>query len=69
MPFWSDHLPQFEIINTLIQQQPGIKPAEIARVLEVARSTITRCLPSLEEAGFLYSEDHRGGLWPFKHPK
>jgi len=24
-----------------------------------------RRLPSLEEAGYLYSEDERGGLWPF----
>jgi len=67
MPFWSKNLPKFETIDTLIQEQPGLKPAEIARILEVARSTIIRSLPSLEEAGFLYSEDQRGGLWPFKH--
>ena len=65
MPFWSKKRSEFEMVDRLIHQQPGIRPAEIARQLGVARSTIMRRLPSLEEAGFLYSEDARGGLWPF----
>lgn len=69
MPFWSKNQAEFVKIDRLIRQQPGIRPVEIAEQLGVARSTITRRLPSLEEAGFLYSEDRRGGLWPFKLEK
>ena len=66
MPFWNKKQKEFAAMDRVIQQQPGIKPAQIAKKLGVARSTVTRRLPSLEEAGFLYSEDDRGGLWPFK---
>jgi len=69
MPFWSKNQAEFVEMDRLIQQQPGIRPVEIAQQLGVARSTVTRRLPSLEEAGFLYSEDQRGGLWPFKRQK
>lgn len=69
MPFWSKKQAEFEEVDRLIEQQPGIRPAEIARELGVARSTVTRRLPSLEEAGYLYSEDERGGLWPFGKQK
>ena len=53
-------------IASYIERHPGIKPAEIARVLEVPRSSITRALPSLEDTCYLVSEDRRGGLWPFR---
>ena len=69
MAFWSKNQTEFTEMDRLIQQQPGIRPAEIARQLGVARSTVARRLPSLEEAGFLYSEDRSGGLWPFKREK
>ncbi len=69
MPFWSKNQTEFQAMDALIHEHPGIKPAEIAEALEVARSTIMRRLPSLEEAGFLYSEDKRGGLWPFSRGK
>ncbi|MGC9395874.1 MAG: winged helix-turn-helix domain-containing protein [Anaerolineae bacterium] len=69
MPFWSKNQAEFAEMDRLIQQQPGIRPAELARQLGVARTTVTRRLPSLEEAGFLYSEDNRGGLWPFGRKK
>lgn len=69
MAFWSKNQAEFEDMDRLIEQQPGIRPAEIAQQLGVSRSTVTRRLPSLEEAGFLYSEDTRGGLWPFERKK
>ena len=69
MPFWSKNQTAVVEMDRLIRQQPGIRPVEIAQQLGVARSTVTRRLPSLEEAGFLYSEDKRGGLWPFKREK
>ncbi|MGC9349822.1 MAG: MarR family transcriptional regulator [Anaerolineae bacterium] len=66
MAHWRRKEKDFEDIDRLIRRRPGIRPAEIAREFNVARSTITRRLPSLEEAGYLYTEDDRGGLWPFK---
>lgn len=53
-------------INDAIEQHPGSKPAEIARQLDLPRSSVTRALPGLEEAGHLLYEDRRGGLWPFR---
>jgi DNA-binding IclR family transcriptional regulator len=66
MAHWQRKEKDFAKMDRIIRQRPGIRPAELARELNVARSTVTRRLPSLEEAGYLYSEDERGGLWPFK---
>lgn len=68
MAFWDKKEVDFEEMQTLIQQQPGILAAELARLLEVDRSTIARRLPSMDEAGFLLYEDDDGGLYPF-NPK
>jgi DNA-binding MarR family transcriptional regulator len=69
MAFWKRKEPEFEQMDRIIQENPGISPAELARQLDVERSTVTRRLPSLEEAGYLYVEDDRGGLWPFRRGK
>jgi DNA-binding IclR family transcriptional regulator len=69
MAFWSKKRMEFEQTDHIIRENPGITPAELARKLDVARSTVTRRLPSLEEAGYLYTEDERGGLWPFGRRK
>lgn len=66
MAFWSKKRDEFETMNEVIKERPGIRPAQLARELEVSRSTVTRRLPSLDEAGYLYWEDEKGGLWPFK---
>jgi len=52
-------------INDYIEQHPGVRAAGIAEKLELSRSTVTRALPALEEAGYLLSEDWHGRLWPF----
>lgn len=65
MPFWKKKRSAYQEMDHIIRRRPGITPAELARQLGVTRSTVTRRLPSLEEAGYLYSEDTRGGLWPF----
>lgn len=65
MPYWKGNQQDYATMDHLIHQQPGIRPAELARQMGVSRSTVIRRLPSLEEAGYLYSEDRRGGLHPF----
>jgi DNA-binding IclR family transcriptional regulator len=65
MAFWKKKQEEFETMDQIIQENPGIAPAQLARQLGVERSTITRRLPSLEEAGYLYYEDEEGRLWPF----
>ena len=62
MSFWKKKEVDFADMETAVRQQPGILPAELARMLEVDRSTITRRLPSMDEAGFLLYEDDNGGL-------
>ena len=65
MAYWKKKLIEFDAMDKLIRKYPGIRPAAIASQLGVARSTITRRLPSMDEVGYLYSEDVCGGLWRF----
>ena len=65
MGFWKRNRQEYEEMARLIQQRPGIRSSELAREMNVSRSTVTRRLPSLEEAGILLSEDEKGGLWYF----
>jgi DNA-binding IclR family transcriptional regulator len=65
--FWQKNEAVFHEIDQIIQQNPGINPAEIAKRINVARSTVIRRLPSMEEAGYRYFEDEEGRLWPFTH--
>jgi DNA-binding IclR family transcriptional regulator len=62
---WHSKEPEYKKTDRIIRARPGITLAQLARALGVARSTITRRLPAMEEAGYLYSEDERGRLWPF----
>jgi len=66
MAFWQKKGEEREEMDGVIQRSPGIRPAELARQMGVSRSTVQRRLPAMEEAGYLYSEDERGGLWPFR---
>ncbi len=66
MAFWSTKQDEYKEMDRIIWENPGIRPAELAHILGVSRSTIHRRLPSLEEAGYLYYEDGQGGLYPFK---
>ena len=68
MSFWHKKEEEFTEMVELIEEEPGIYASELARRMGVSTSTITRRLPSLDEAGVLLAEDDRGGLWPFgKH--
>lgn len=66
---WSKKIQEYGKMDRIIRERPGITPAQLARELDVPRSTVTRRLPTLEEQGYLYSEDQRGGLWPFGRRK
>ncbi len=57
-------LDQYEEI---IPRHPNsIRPSELARLLQVPRSTVQRDLPALEEQGTLLTEDVRGLLSLFR---
>lgn len=65
MAFWNKKEPEFEEMADVIKGEPGISASELARRLGVSTSTVTRRLPSMDEAGILLFEDEKGGLWPF----
>lgn len=69
MAFWSKKETEFEDMADVIEAQPGISASELARKLGVPTSTVTRRLPSMDEAGILLAEDEKGGLWPFGKQK
>jgi DNA-binding IclR family transcriptional regulator len=56
---------RLEQIYRTCEVYPGLKPASIARLLDLNRSEVTRALPALEQHGYYLSEDERGQLWPF----
>jgi len=66
MAFWNCKNSAYEEMMELIEEKPGINPAELARKMGVERSTIQRRLPSMDEAGYLLGEDNDGGLYPFR---
>ena len=65
MAFWNKKETEFEEMAEVIEAQPGISASELARRLGVPTSTVTRRLPSMDEAGTYLYEDDKGGLWPF----
>jgi DNA-binding IclR family transcriptional regulator len=69
MAFWSKKEPEFETMEQILEQHPGITAAELARRLDLPRSTVQRRLPSMNDAGYLLYEDEKGGLWPFGRKK
>jgi DNA-binding MarR family transcriptional regulator len=66
MSFWRRKQDgEFGEMVAKLRAQPGLSPRELAQQLGVPTSTVTRRLPSLEEAGMLLYEDEQGRLWPF----
>jgi len=51
-----------KLVDT-VQQRPGISQAELARKLDVNRSTIFKDLVTLSELGVRLSQDDKGGLY------
>lgn len=60
---------RLEGIWETVEQHPGRRPAEIAALLGLNRSEVTRSLPAMDDQGYYLSEDERGGLWPFRRRK
>lgn len=69
MAFWRKSEPNYEQIQRILQQDPGLSVRELARRTNMAPSTILRCLPGMEEAGYLLYEDDHERLWPFGRDK
>lgn len=69
MAHWKSKQGEREAMDGLIRKNPGVRPAKLAQLLGLSRSTVMRRLPAMEEAGYLYSEDERGGLHFFKRRK
>ncbi len=57
---------RLEAIWRVVEREPGLKPGQVARKLGIARSTVLRALPALEDAGLLLCEDNRGCLRPWR---
>jgi DNA-binding IclR family transcriptional regulator len=69
MSHWHKKETEFEQMDCLLQQTPGLTATEIAKQLGVSPSTVLRRLPGMNEAGYLLSEDKQGRLWPFGRKK
>jgi len=57
---------RLESLYEAVEAYPGERAGFFARLLGIDRSSVTRSLPTLEEKGYLLSEDDTGGLWPFR---
>lgn len=60
---------RLENIYDSIEDNPGERSGFFAKILNIPRSSVTRSLPTLEEEGYLISEDEEGRLWPFRRKK
>lgn len=52
-------------LRQAIEQNPGQRVGFFARLLGWPHEKVNRGLVSLDDEGMLFSEDERGGLWPF----
>jgi len=52
-------------IYQAFEKHPGRRAGFIARLLGLHRSQLNRTLPTMEERGYLLSEDERGRLWTY----
>jgi DNA-binding IclR family transcriptional regulator len=54
---------RLKMIVQAVQSNPGQRAGYIAQKLGLSRSSVTRALPALEEAGILLAEDDHGRLF------
>ena len=60
---------QLKSIYQAVEKHPGKRAGFIARLLGLHRSQVRRSLPTLEECGYLLSEDERGRLWTYRRKR
>ncbi|MBL7200990.1 MAG: hypothetical protein ISS56_12660 [Anaerolineae bacterium] len=60
---------RLQSIWQIVEQEPGIRPSRVAQKLGVPRSSVTRALPAMDDAGLMLSQSPKGGLWPWKRIK
>ena len=65
MAFWRKNRTEFDEMAELLAREPGLNANQIAERLGVSPSTITRRLPSMNDAGIYLSEDEQGRLYLF----
>ena len=65
MAFWRKNQTEFDEMAELLAREPGLNANQIAERFGVSPSTITRRLPSMNDAGIYLSEDDQGGLYLF----
>ena len=54
-------------LKETVNAHPGRKPSFLARMLGWPIEVVVRTLTSLNDRGVLFSEDERGGIWPFEN--
>jgi hypothetical protein len=57
---------RLERLRRTVESNPGRRAGFLARLLGWRREEVNRALTTLNDRGVLFSEDERGGLWPFK---
>jgi len=65
MAFWQKKQTEFDDMAILLAAEPGLNANQIADRLGISPSTVTRRLPSMNDAGVYLSEDDRGRLYLF----
>ena len=63
------NLYQLEQIYNKIDENPGKRAGFIAHMLGLHRSHVSRSLATLEERGYLLSEDEKGGLRTYRNSR
>jgi len=49
-----------------LRRSPGLRVADLARLLDITHDDVRRLLMIMERRGFLFSEDNRRFLFPFR---
>jgi predicted ArsR family transcriptional regulator len=60
---------QLKSIYQAVEKHPGKRAGFIAQLLGLHRSQVNRTLPTMEERGYLLSEDERGRLWTYRRKR
>ena len=56
-------------LKVAVESSPGKRAGFFARLLGWRQEEVSRALTTLNDRGVLFSEDEKGGLWPFRPGK